>query len=87
MALPKISDRFSGAIQKTSLEQKIEEQQAEINRLINTSKKRVELLFFMWVIYHEYIIFDVPDFCKKIISNGYDLSWQLGNDAPVTLLT
>ena len=33
MALPKISDRFSGAIQKTSLEQKIEEQQAEINRL------------------------------------------------------
>lgn len=33
MALPKISDRFSGAIQKTSLEQKIEQQQAEINRL------------------------------------------------------
>lgn len=42
MALPKISDRFSGAIQKTSLEQKIEEQQAEINRLRTAHSPELE---------------------------------------------
>lgn len=42
MALPKISDRFSGAIKKTSLEQKIEEQQVEINRLRATHSPELE---------------------------------------------
>lgn len=42
MALPKISERFSGAIKKTSLEQKIEEQQVEINRLRATHSPELE---------------------------------------------
>lgn len=43
MALPKIGDRFNGAIQKTAQEQKIAELQAEIDRLRAAKSPQLEM--------------------------------------------